>query len=729
MIAPASRKVGKYEIVRKLGRGGMADVYLATDTKLGHTLALKLIEHANDQDTCDAIEAERRGSVLQAHLAAVDHHVAQIYDSGDESGFFFVAMEYVDGQDLSELMKRGPLMQEFAVEVAVSVAQTLENAHDLQVELGGKEFHGIVHGDIKPKNIRVDSHGRVRVLDFGIAKALSLSRRLTHNDFGSVGYGSPERLESGEVNEQSDLWSLAVMLYEMVTGLQPYQAASTELLDRMIRSRIPPPPAPDPCPKPLRRILVKAMAPKAADRYPSAREFREDLQAFLAGQPVQAILEGFDVTRRSAAPAKVEPVTEPAAPPVAEPPEPPTVETKVRPIVMPAAVVSPTVVGDDTCKTTLDDETRRTAPDDRTRRTDRVVDDPGGDTRKAKVVLGDQKARTSQQVLAWATGSLWRRRALTALAVLVVVSLIWALASAIGLYLRGAQLEQEIAKEQLIDPNAIWQEWSEVSDGNPTSWLLRGARKAVEQRLVAAADRVIDAFRSDSFMPESSWKNAQLDLQRVLSLDPDNTVRGKLRLTEGYLAWLASRHERKGPVLLADLNQSEAKFTEAALLMPKSPDPELGLAQVYVYGFSDIDKADRALQEAEHRGYHIGNRENAFLADGYRDRGERLRDSAHNMRGLPQEKDLLERAREDYGRAIQLYQAIIPYAKASDNILKVQARLDEVSERIQELDFQLEPGLPHAAKGQQPNNGRSKVPGWLSAILRGIWASRQQKQQ
>src|SRR5579864_5030406 len=96
MIAPAGRKLGKYEIRQKLGRGGMADVYLALDTELGQTVALKLIEHSADADTRDSIEAERRGAVLQAHLAAVDPRVARIYDSGDLDGFFFVAMEYID---------------------------------------------------------------------------------------------------------------------------------------------------------------------------------------------------------------------------------------------------------------------------------------------------------------------------------------------------------------------------------------------------------------------------------------------------------------------------------------------------------------------------------------------------------------------------------------------------------------------------------------------------------
>ena len=105
MIAPASRKIGKYEIRHKLGRGGMADVYLAQDTELNAVVALTLIEHRADADTHDSIEAERRGAQLQAHLAAVDPHVTRIYDAGDADGFFYVAMEYIDGQDLHELMR------------------------------------------------------------------------------------------------------------------------------------------------------------------------------------------------------------------------------------------------------------------------------------------------------------------------------------------------------------------------------------------------------------------------------------------------------------------------------------------------------------------------------------------------------------------------------------------------------------------------------------------------
>src|SRR3954466_15972508 len=139
MIAPASRKIGKYEIRYKLGRGGIADVYLAYDGELGHDVALKLIESSPDPDTRDSIEAERRGAQLQGSLAAVDPHVAKIYSSGDIDGFFYVAMEYVDGQDLAEALREQPPSPEEAADVAIAVANTLEAAHHLEVTIDGKK--------------------------------------------------------------------------------------------------------------------------------------------------------------------------------------------------------------------------------------------------------------------------------------------------------------------------------------------------------------------------------------------------------------------------------------------------------------------------------------------------------------------------------------------------------------------------------------------------------------
>jgi tetratricopeptide (TPR) repeat protein len=631
MVAPASRKVGKYGIVRKLGRGGMADVYLAQDTETGDTVALKLIEHATDPDTIAAIEAERRGAELQARLAAIDPRVVRVYGAGDADGFFFVAMEYVDGQDLAELMRRGPLALGFATEVAIAVAKTLDNAHNLRIAIDGKEFRGVVHGDIKPKNIRIDARGEVRVLDFGIAKALSMSRRLTRNEFGSVPYASPERLDFGEVDVGSDLWSLAVMLHEMVTGMQPYHAESTERLERMIRSRIAPPPAPDPCPEPLRRILIKSMAPNPALRYPSARDFGADLEAFHAGGPVAAAKEDLDATRRTFHPR------EDAA----------------------------------------GDETRRTAvPGERdaaqTRRTASLTA-PAGSTRQTKAAIRSTPSsfRVTMRVLLF-------------LFLAGILFGAWTLTSNYLLYQHGQKLAREIEAEQLTDLDQIWARWTELSKGNPSSFLLHGPRKVVKQKFLAATDHVIDTYRNNEsqLVYEKEWERARTMAAHALAVDPEDSVRGKLRICEGHLARINGTSHRSAQ----ELSQAVEKFDEAQRLLPKSPDPELGLARVYVYGLKDIDKGYEALQKAQKHGYTLGNREKLLLADGYRDRADRLWWDSRNVRGLPPEKDQIQKAADDYKRSEELYQSVSPWGKSIVNLVRVRVSLESVNFRLHQID-------------------------------------------
>jgi tetratricopeptide (TPR) repeat protein/predicted Ser/Thr protein kinase len=634
MIAPASRKIGKYEIVRKLGRGGMADVYLAHDSENGDTVALKLIEHASDADTIAAIEAERRGAELQAHLAAIDPRVVRVYGTGDADGFFFVAMEYIDGQDLAELMRQRPLMIEFATNVAIDVAKTLDHAHNLEIAIDGKEFRGVVHGDIKPKNIRIDARGEVRVLDFGIAKALSMSRRLTRNEFGSVPYASPERLDTGDVNVGSDLWSLAVMLYEMVTGLQPYQAGNTEFLERMIRSRIAPPPAPDPCPEPLRRILIKAMAPHPALRYPSAREFGADLEAFQGGAPVAAASEDLDATRRT-----------------------------FRPEEHPAA--------DDL------DATRRTVA--------RASRDSAEATRRTGLPARGADATRKTKPVGAPTPMAYivSMRVLLGLLIFGVVWGGWVLASGYLLYQHGQQLAREVEAEQLTDLDKIWARWTELSKGNPSSYLLHRPRKAVKQKFIAAADHVIDTYRNNEaqLIFEKEWEHARVMAAHALAVDPEDGVRGKLRLAEGHLARINGTSHRSAQ----ELSLAVEKFDEAQKLLPQSPDPELGLARVYVYGLKDIDKGYEALQQARQRGYTLGNREKLLLADGYRDRADRLWWDSRNVRGLPAEKDQIQRAADDYKRAEELYQGISPWGKSILNLVRVRLSLESVNSRLQQI--------------------------------------------
>jgi eukaryotic-like serine/threonine-protein kinase len=631
MILGASRKLGKYEIARKLGRGGMADVYLAHDVEANREVALKLVEHIADSDTRDVIEAERRGAGLQQQLAAIDPRVVRVYEFGDLDGFFFVAMEYIDGQDLAELMRRGPLEIEFATDTAIAVAETLDHAHNLETFSEGRVFQGIVHGDIKPKNIRIDAHGEVRVLDFGIAKALSLSRRLTRNEFGSVPYASPERLDSGDVNAQSDVWSLAVMLYEMVTGMQPYQAESTERLERMIRSRIPPPPAPDPCPDALRRILMKALANDPAVRYHSAREFGNELILFRTGGAGSAGLLACAVGLESDTDATRRTARAPVAP--------------------------------------------RAAPDAETRRTAAPRREP--ETVRSAPASGRAFGKPKRSAFSTFT----RVVALLAVACLLFGS--WSIYGYFGLRGRAQQLEREIKSEQLTDPDEVFAKWSELAKSDPASWALSSARHTVDRKLVDAASLAIGRFRNDTqIVYEKDWQRSATLLAHALEVDPDDeTARGDLRLSEGQVARMEGvRHHDAGQLTI-----SAEKFAEAQKLLPRSPDPELGLALLYIYGLKDVDKADAALQEATHLGYRFGNREKSELADGYRDRADRLFWDARNVRGLPQEKDQIGRAAGDYTRALNLYEETAPYPNAAVNIKRVQLSLESVNIRLQEI--------------------------------------------
>ena len=197
----------------------MAMVFLARDTRTSREVALKLVPHGTDREAREILEAEQWGAELQRQFSQISRHVPAVYEHRlDESGYFLVAMEYLDGENLSEVITRGPLQPEHAVNVAMELCLFLECAHRFEAIISDRKLRSLVHGDLKPRNVRITSAGQVKVLDFGIAKALSLSRKVTRNDFGTMPYLSPERLDTGEVNELADLWAVGVMLYEMVRG-------------------------------------------------------------------------------------------------------------------------------------------------------------------------------------------------------------------------------------------------------------------------------------------------------------------------------------------------------------------------------------------------------------------------------------------------------------------------------------------------------------------------------
>ena len=228
------KQVGPYQILRQIGHGGMAVVFLATDSRDDRQVALKLVQRGSDRETREIVEAEQFGAELQKRFGERGSHVPVVYEYGvdEDSGYFYVAMEYLDGENLSELVAQGPLEPERAATIAGELARFLEEAHAFEAVVNGRNLQSLLHLDLKPRNVRITSAKQVKVLDFGTAKGLSLSRKVTRNDFGSVAYLSPERLETGEVDARADLWALGVVIYEMLRGAPPFQAEDTRRLRR-----------------------------------------------------------------------------------------------------------------------------------------------------------------------------------------------------------------------------------------------------------------------------------------------------------------------------------------------------------------------------------------------------------------------------------------------------------------------------------------------------------------
>jgi hypothetical protein len=272
---------------------------------LNRQVGLKLIDAGSDRDSIDAVAAERRGAVLQDQLAKreTSGRVAQIFEVGERDGYFYIAMEYIEGEDLSELVARGPLEPQRAVDIALDVLDVLVKAHTFQTTIDDRQHRGIIHGDIKPRNIRITPAGQVKVLDFGIAKAVSMTRSITFNQYGSVPYSSPERLQTGDMDARSDVWSVATVLFEMLTGHPYFESLASSKLEWMIRNYRALQPAVKTLPRGLREILSRALDPDLNRRFASAAVFQAALhewKTYASAGPKE--VDDPDVTRRTVYP-------------------------------------------------------------------------------------------------------------------------------------------------------------------------------------------------------------------------------------------------------------------------------------------------------------------------------------------------------------------------------------------------------------------------------------------
>jgi len=600
----------RLQIIRLIGHGAMGTVYLATDSELGAQVAVKIVYRGPDRDDKEIQDAERIGAELQKRLSAIDPRVCRVHRYDEHEGDLYIEMEYVDGDDLSTILASGPLAPGMAVRVAIELCEMLEHLRAFTTVIDGKQFTGVIHGDLKPKNIRLTRQNQIKVLDFGIAKALSHTHKYTTNLFASSAYCSPERLDTQHMDAHSDLWSVGVLLYQMLANRLPFDEENRERMERRIRSGSPDA-LPDSVPEPLRRVVSKVLARDAAQRYQTAEALREDLERFNLGQAVEAKFVESDATVRTAPPLPADDRT-----------------VRVTPVPTPAAILQ----------------------------------------------------RRPQNYFATGCLAVFGAIFLTGASFAVLQMRTWNAAD---------ELKADI-KNRRIPADQAWDRYQVLVKRTHLPGTMWSVSNALKQEQEQVAEDPIREFRSSDapviYRPQ--WAQARNALARALELDPDNhTIQGKLRLVEAHL----DRIDAAGKNALRQklLNTSLTKFEQAAELLRNSPDPYLGLARLFVYDLLDVDRAEDALHKAADYGHPLGRREHAQLADGYKRRADKTwRDSRAYTQTPSQEKDYLERARQDYIHSQDLYQQVGMFGDAARNETQAMQGQLRVEQRLSQIESQ-----------------------------------------
>jgi serine/threonine protein kinase len=630
------KHVGPYDVIEEIGRGGMAAVFLAEDTRTREKVALKLVPLRTVGEGLEILEAERWGARLQACLSAECALVPRVFEHGDDPPYYFIAMEYVEGENLSDIIARGPTPPADAVTIAAQLCRFLEAAHRFETTLDGQAFRSLLHGDLKPGNVRVKTDGAIKVLDFGIAKALSLSRKVTRNDFGSMPYLSPERLDSAEpkVDAHSDLWALGVILYELLSGAPPFHAKDIAALERQIRGGYGRRPLPADVPRGLQAVTAKLLAPRLDDRYLSAAAVREDLERFTSERQTEAERAGFPAI--------------------------------------------------------LDDApTRRTQPsraggDDATRRTRPEPPHVPAATPVPVYVPPAPKPRQPMRLPSFRT-------------VLIAFALLLA-ANELSVGFAAGRLGASATTRDLEELDSAWTDYEGLSRRSYLRLGVIGLERTLRDRVRQLANEVIADYRGPSpSVRERQWQAAQKHLEQALTIAPaDRQLRAALRYCEGHIHRIngeAQKQRRNPTVARQRFNEAISAFREAADLRRDWPDPFLGLARTFIYGLEDVERAADAMKQAAQRGYTIGERETAQLGDGYRVRGDNLRLTARQLAGRPQEQEYLDRAEAAYRDALAHYERITGFSGVATSLRRVERALDEIERRRFELIIPKHDGL------------------------------------
>ncbi len=291
MIEPETIIDGRYRVISRLGSGGMADVYLAQDQLLGREVAVKVLHHhfAEDQEFVERFRREASSAAALSHP-----NIVGIFDRGEWNGTYYIAMEYVPGRALKAIVREGgPIEPLAAIDIVVQILRAARFAHR----------RGVIHRDLKPHNVILDEEGRARVTDFGIARAGASDMTLTGSIMGTAQYLSPEQAQGYAVSDSSDLYSVGVILYELLTGVVPFEGeTAVAIAFKQVSAEPRPPSELNPAlPPSLDAVVLRALAKDPAARYADADELiaalqleREALPAYTGavmtladGQPVE----------------------------------------------------------------------------------------------------------------------------------------------------------------------------------------------------------------------------------------------------------------------------------------------------------------------------------------------------------------------------------------------------------------------------------------------------------
>jgi eukaryotic-like serine/threonine-protein kinase len=268
MIDPETIIDGRYRVISRLGSGGMADVYLAQDQLLGRDVAVKVLHHHFAEDH-EFVERFRREA---SSAAALSHpNIVGIFDRGEWDGTYYIAMEYVAGRSLKALVReQGPLDPATAIDIVIQILRAARSAHR----------RGVIHRDLKPHNVILDEEGRARVTDFGIARAGASDMTLTGSIMGTAQYLSPEQAQGFAVSAASDLYSIGVILYELLTGTVPFEGeTAVAIAFKQVSAEPRPPSELNPSlPRSLDAVVLRALAKDPAERYADADELIAALQ-------------------------------------------------------------------------------------------------------------------------------------------------------------------------------------------------------------------------------------------------------------------------------------------------------------------------------------------------------------------------------------------------------------------------------------------------------------------